>query len=89
MDTRYVTAVVAVARHGSFTRAACEMFMAQSTVSRQVGALERDLGVVLFHRGQRTAVLTGPGEAFLSAAEQLLEAVAAAEDAVRRAARQP
>ena len=46
------------ARHLSFTRAADERFVTQSAVSRQIRALEDDLGVSLFLRGHRTLALT-------------------------------
>lgn len=85
MDTRHLSAAVAVARHGSFTLAAREMFMAQSTVSRQVSALERDLGAPLFVRKPRTVELTPEGRAFLPRAEQVLGVVREALDAARSA----
>lgn len=84
MDTKHVAAAVAVARHGSFTRAASELYMAQSTVSRQVAALERELGNRLFVRRLRTVELTRHGEAFLPEAERLLEAVRHAIAAARK-----
>jgi DNA-binding transcriptional LysR family regulator len=83
VDTRHLKAVVAVARLGSFTGAALGLFMAQSTVSRQVAAVERQLGADLFVRGLRTVELTAVGEAFLPEAERVLEAVARAEEVVR------
>jgi DNA-binding transcriptional LysR family regulator len=85
MDTRHVAAAVAVARTGSFTRAAEELFMAQSTVSRQVAALERELGRQLFVRRLRHVELTPHGRAFLPEAERLLEAVRRVVEASRGA----
>jgi molybdenum-dependent DNA-binding transcriptional regulator ModE len=84
VDTRHVRAVVAIAEHGSFTRAARNLFMAQSTLSRQVGALERHLGIELFNRGPRTVTLTAEGSAFLSHARKILDAVGDAEKAAGR-----
>jgi DNA-binding transcriptional LysR family regulator len=83
VDTRYLRAALAVAEHGSFTRAARALFMAQSTLSRQVIALERYLGSELFVRGPRTVELTPRGQAFLPHARQVLEQVRLAEDAGR------
>jgi DNA-binding transcriptional LysR family regulator len=83
MDTRHLRAAVAVARHRSFTLAAAELFMAQSTVSRQVSSLERELGRPLFVRNLRTVDLTPEGEAFLPEAEKILQAVAEALRAAR------
>lgn len=82
MDTKHLTAALAVARHRSFTAAARELYMAQSTLSRQVNALERALGAPLFVRGLRTVSLTQQGEAFLPEAERVLEALARAQTAV-------
>lgn len=52
----------AAAEAGSFTHAGDTLHMSQSAVSRQVGALERDLKVPLFHRHARGLVLTEQGE---------------------------
>jgi LysR family transcriptional regulator, glycine cleavage system transcriptional activator len=51
----------AAARHGSFTRAAQELFLTQSAVSRQVLALEEHLGRPLFERRHRQIELTDAG----------------------------
>jgi DNA-binding transcriptional LysR family regulator len=52
----------AAARHLSFTRAAEELFVTQSAVSRQIQALESRLGVALFQRRNRGLALTDAGE---------------------------
>jgi DNA-binding transcriptional LysR family regulator len=44
----------AAARHLSFTRAAAELCVTQSAVSREVKTLEEQLGQPLFHRVNRT-----------------------------------
>lgn len=87
MDTRHLGTAVAVARHRSFTLAARELFMAQSTVSRQVSSLERELGRPLFVRNLRTVDLTPEGAAFLPEAEKILDAVGGALRAARAARR--
>src|SRR5918996_3609704 len=51
----------AVARHLSFTKAADELFVTQSAVSRQIRQLEEHLGVRLFERRTRAIVLTDAG----------------------------
>ncbi|HET9820319.1 MAG TPA: LysR substrate-binding domain-containing protein [Burkholderiaceae bacterium] len=51
----------AAARHLSFTRAAAERFVTQSAVSRQIRALEDELGVPLFERRHRALRLTEGG----------------------------
>ncbi len=52
----------AAARQLSFTRAASELFLTQSAVSRQVQALEEHLGVRLFERRHREIRLTEAGQ---------------------------
>jgi DNA-binding transcriptional LysR family regulator len=52
----------AAARHLSFTRAGAERFVTQSAMSRQIRALEDDLGVALFRREHRALALTADGE---------------------------
>lgn len=54
----------AAARHESYTRAAVELSLTQSAVSRQVQALEQQLGVILFRREGRTVKLTEVGRVY-------------------------
>ncbi|NMG15879.1 LysR substrate-binding domain-containing protein [Aromatoleum bremense] len=74
---------VAAARHLSFTRAAEELFLTQSAISRQVQALEDALGVRLFVRGVRTLALTAEGARLARAAQGWLDDYAALADALR------
>jgi DNA-binding transcriptional LysR family regulator len=72
----------------SFTRAAAELHLTQSALSRQVAAIEEALGVALFERRHRALALTPEGEAFHREITTHLQAIArAAESAgsVRRA----
>lgn len=62
----------AAARLSSFTLAAQELFITQSAVSRQVQALEEQLGVALFERHHRAIRLTPAGQALQRAASQSL-----------------
>ncbi len=62
----------AAARAGSFTHAGDTLSMSQSAVSRQVSALESDLGVPLFHRHARGLILTEQGELLYRAAHDVL-----------------
>ncbi|MBL8444678.1 MAG: LysR family transcriptional regulator, partial [Zoogloeaceae bacterium] len=63
---------VAAARHLSFTRAAADLCLTQSAISRQVQALETSLGVALFVRGVRSLNLTAEGTRLAAAAESWL-----------------
>lgn len=62
----------AAARQLSFTRAAQERFLTQSAVSRQVRALEEDLGVALFRRGHRRIELTEHGRRLHAVCTELI-----------------
>ncbi len=62
----------AAARHLSFTRAAQERFVTQSAISRQIRALEDELGIALFRRAHRRILLTPAGEELAAACASLL-----------------
>jgi len=78
MELRRLECFGAVARHGSFTRAAEELWLTQSALSQQVRRLEAELGVALLRRGPRGAELTPAGEELLPRAEAILAEVAQA-----------
>jgi DNA-binding transcriptional LysR family regulator len=61
----------AAAQAGSFTRAGETLNMSQSAVSRQVSALEQELGTPLFHRHARGLILTEEGELLMHAARDI------------------
>lgn len=90
MELRHLEHFLAVARHLSFTRAAREIPIVQSTLSTSIQALERDLGAPLFERSTRRVALTPAGWALLPVAQRMMleartarEAVAAVSGAVR------
>lgn len=85
LDLRHLRYLVAVAEHGSVNRAAKALHMSQPPVSRQLAALERQLGAPLILRTSRGAVLTPAGEALVGAAPAVFAAVDAAVRAVRGA----
>jgi len=61
MDWDKLRIFQAVADAGSFTHAGEGLKLSQSAISRQIGALEEQLGVMLFHRHARGLILTDPG----------------------------
>ncbi len=63
----------AVVRNGSFTKAATELFVTQSAVSKQIRALEDSLNVTLFERRSSGIVLTAAGENLYAETSLLLE----------------
>jgi LysR family hydrogen peroxide-inducible transcriptional activator len=75
----------AVARAGSFTRAAEDLGIAQPSLSEQIARLEQSLGAALFERLNRRIELTPLGEAILGKAQALLEDAAALPDHFERA----
>jgi DNA-binding transcriptional LysR family regulator len=62
----------AAAEAGSFTHAAETLHLSQSAISRQVSALEHEVGVPLFHRHARGLVLTEQGEMLFRTAHDVL-----------------
>lgn len=66
----------AVARWGSFTRAAQELCLTQSALSRQIKALEHSIGHALFHRKHRVIELTAEGHRLFAAVTTGFDAIA-------------
>jgi LysR family glycine cleavage system transcriptional activator len=83
----FIQGFEAAARNLSFTKAAEELFITQSAVSRQVKALEDHLGVTLFERRQRALALTESGHALYRVATDVLERLQAATDQLRASGR--
>jgi LysR family transcriptional regulator, cell division regulator len=73
----------AVARHGSMNRAATELHMVQSNVTARIRVLEDEIGVPLFERSSRGAVLTAAGERLLPYAAKLAALLREAQQAAR------
>jgi len=73
----------AAARLGGFTRAAAELNVTQSAVSRQVATLEAYLGKRLFHRSRDGTTLTPAGEAYRRRVSSALTSIATATTALR------
>ena len=77
----------AAARTLSFTKAAEELFITQSAVSRQIKALEDHLGIRLFERRPRALTLTESGQALQRISADVLERLQTATDQLRAASR--
>ncbi|MCE4536504.1 LysR substrate-binding domain-containing protein [Pelomonas sp. P7] len=71
------------ARHLSFTQAAAERFITQSAMSRQIRALEEELGVTLFERRHRALALTEDGLRLHAACSAALNTLRVAVRTVR------
>jgi LysR family transcriptional regulator, low CO2-responsive transcriptional regulator len=72
IESRQLLAFATLARLGSFTAAAKELFLTQSAVSHAIKALETELGVRVFDRVGKKAHLTQAGEQLLRHAERIL-----------------
>lgn len=83
MELRQLHHFVAAARMEHFTRAARKLNVAQSALSASIKALEEDLSAQLFIRTTRKVRLTAAGQTLLSKAENVLQSVEEARDAVR------
>ncbi len=73
----------AAARHLSFTRAAAELFITQSAVSRQIAALEDEIGAPLFRRRHRALDLSDDGRRLAAATAEALAGLRGAVAAIR------
>jgi DNA-binding transcriptional LysR family regulator len=75
MELGHLRTISAVARHGSFTKAAEELYLAQSAISQQIRRLEQELGVDVFRRTSRKVELTPEGSVILGYAQRVLAEV--------------
>jgi DNA-binding transcriptional LysR family regulator len=78
-----------VADRDGFTRAARELGLSKATVSKQIAALEQDLGVRLFHRTTRKLTLTEAGARAHARAMRILEEVEAIREEAGEARTNP
>lgn len=73
---------LAVAAHGSFSEAGRQLHLSQPAVSQIIHGLERQLGVQLFIRQSRAALLTGSGQMLVSMASELLSSAQRVEQTI-------
>jgi LysR family hydrogen peroxide-inducible transcriptional activator len=83
-DLRQLECFCAVARAGSFTRAAGILGITQPSLSEQIARLEQGLGAPLFERLNRRIELTPLGQAILGKAQALLEDAASLPEQIER-----
>ncbi len=72
MELRTLRYFLAVAREENMTEAANVLHVTQPTLSRQIADLERELGVELFERTNRSCVLTSDGMRLRQRAEEIV-----------------
>jgi len=78
-----------VAEAGSFTRATETLNLSQSAISRQIGALEEDVGTPLFHRHARGLILTEQGELLLESARTIASKIATTSSLLSESKEEP
>src|SRR6266571_5659477 len=86
LELRHLRYLAAVADAGTFTRAAERLFIAQPTLSQQIGRLEQLVGTRLLHRHRDGVQLTAAGTVLLDAARDVLSAVDHGVSQTRQAA---
>jgi DNA-binding transcriptional LysR family regulator len=86
VDLRKLRYFVAVAEESHFGRAAERLHITQPVLSRQIRALEHELGAQLFTRGKQSTELTAAGRQLLEDARPLLASAQALGRRVQRAA---
>jgi DNA-binding transcriptional LysR family regulator len=82
VEIQQLRCAVAVADHGSFTRAAAALHVTQPTLSYTITKLERELGARLFERTSARSILTAAGEAFIGPARRALAEARRSQEAV-------
>ncbi|MEO8550471.1 MAG: LysR family transcriptional regulator, partial [Kofleriaceae bacterium] len=70
LELRHLRVFVTVVEVGSYTRAARELGLSQSTVSETLSSLERAVGVALFRKSAKGPTLTPPGDVLLAYARR-------------------
>jgi DNA-binding transcriptional LysR family regulator len=88
-ETQELLVFQAVAKHASYARAATELGLSPSGLSRVVSRLEERLGARLFQRTTRKLSLTEAGTVFAARTSQILADLADAEAEVQNAAARP
>ncbi|MBT8160699.1 MULTISPECIES: LysR family transcriptional regulator [Arthrobacter] len=83
MDTRKLKYFLAVVDHDGFNRAAEHLLIAQPSLSQTIASLEKELGVPLFHRIGRKAVLSEAGKELVGPARLVMRDLDAAQSAVQ------
>jgi LysR family transcriptional activator of glutamate synthase operon len=73
MEIKQVKYFLTVAELGSFSAAADHLYISQSSLSKQIMALEKELGGALFDRSKRSIALTEAGEIFRKHARRLID----------------
>ena len=82
ISQEYLYEFLVVAKHLSFTKAAKELFLTQSVLSRHIAALESYLGVELLHRNNRYVTITKAGKVLCEHGEEVIHKLSELENLV-------
>jgi LysR family hydrogen peroxide-inducible transcriptional activator len=83
MELNQLRYFLAVAKNGSFSRAAVDCYVSQPTLSEQIQKLENEIGKVLFDRNHRKIVPTAEGKVLIAQASLILEQIKEAKRQVQ------
>lgn len=72
MDVSYIREFVVLAEYSNFMAAAEELYISQSSLSKHIMSMEKELGYPLFHRTTRKVSLTSFGKAYLPYAQRIV-----------------
>jgi DNA-binding transcriptional LysR family regulator len=75
LDIKQIRYFAVLAETLHFGRAAARLNLSQPPLSRQIAALERELGVALFERSSRAVTLTRAGKSFQADAKAILASI--------------
>ena len=89
MELRQLRYFVAIVDHGSLSRAALVLHVAQPALTQQLRQLEEELGAQLLHRSAHGVLSTDAGKIFYEHAQAILKQVADARSAVTQSATRP
>lgn len=89
MELRQLRYFVAIVDHGSLSRAARVLHIAQPALTQQIQQLEEELGNQLLHRSAQGVLATDAGKTFYEHAQAILKQVGDAKSAVAQSASKP
>ena len=89
MELRQLRYYVAIVDHGSLSRAAVVLHVAQPALTQQLRQLEDELGAKLLHRSAQGVLCTDAGKVFYEHAQAILKQVADARSAVTQSTTRP
>ena len=73
MNLKQLENAISVAENNSFTKAAEELYISQSSLSHSIQSLEEEIGITVFNRMNRITSLTPEGYRFIQVAKQILK----------------